>query len=263
MVKSNAFTGGVVEELQTVNDVGVGSASTNLYAAVDAVTVGSRGTSLIGNNVSYSSNAYNWLGNNIYFDAAGVLRASTGSAVAYYHQNLNLHYWYGEAAGATDRAVTTIPNMTLDTSGNLTVVGALAKGSGSFKIDHPLKPDTHYLVHSFTESPQADLYYRGRIALVNGQATVNIDAVTGMTEGTFEALCGDVQCLTSNETAFNQVRGTLVGNILTIECETASADTVSWLVIGERKDQHMLDTNWTDENGHVIVEPLKPESDAA
>jgi hypothetical protein len=29
------------------------------------------------------------------------------------------------------------------------------------------------------------------------------------------------------------------------------------MVIGERQDQHMLDTNWTDEHGKVILEPLK------
>jgi hypothetical protein len=29
------------------------------------------------------------------------------------------------------------------------------------------------------------------------------------------------------------------------------------MVVGERHDQHMLDTEWTDENGKVIVEPLK------
>jgi hypothetical protein len=31
------------------------------------------------------------------------------------------------------------------------------------------------------------------------------------------------------------------------------------LVIGERHDKHMMDTEWTDEQGRVIVEPLKPE----
>jgi hypothetical protein len=30
------------------------------------------------------------------------------------------------------------------------------------------------------------------------------------------------------------------------------------MAIGERQDQHMYDTDWTDENGKVIVEPLKP-----
>jgi hypothetical protein len=33
------------------------------------------------------------------------------------------------------------------------------------------------------------------------------------------------------------------------------------MVIGERKDKHMLDTEWTDDDGKVIVEPLKPTSE--
>ena len=30
------------------------------------------------------------------------------------------------------------------------------------------------------------------------------------------------------------------------------------MVIGERQDQHIIETDWTDENGKVIVEPEKP-----
>jgi hypothetical protein len=33
------------------------------------------------------------------------------------------------------------------------------------------------------------------------------------------------------------------------------------MVIGERKDKHMYDTEWTDDNGKVIVEPLKVNSE--
>jgi hypothetical protein len=139
-----------------------------------------------------------------------------------------------------------------------TVVGSLSKGSGSFKIDHPLKPDTHHLVHSFIEGPQADLIYRGKATLINGKVTVNVDAAAGMTEGTFAVLCREVQCFTSNESDWDAVRGVVAGNILTIECQNPnSSATVSWMVIGERKDKHMYDTEWTDENGKVIVEPLK------
>lgn len=142
-------------------------------------------------------------------------------------------------------------------TGDLDVSGALSKNSGSFKIPHPLKPETHKLVHSFVEAPQADLYYRGRVDLVGGKAQVNIDAAAGMTEGTFELLCRDVQPLTSNETSFSHVKSWVEGNVLFVESEeSTSTDTISWLVIGERKDQHMYDTGWTDENGHVIVEPL-------
>jgi len=55
--------------------------------------------------------------------------------------------------------------MIFKTDGSLTIGGALSKGSGSFKIDHPIKPETHHLVHSFVESPQADLIYRGKYLL--------------------------------------------------------------------------------------------------
>jgi len=149
----------------------------------------------------------------------------------------------------------------VDITGALDVSGALSKGSGSFKIDHPLptKTETHHLVHSFIEGPQADLIYRGRAELVDGTVTVNIDAAAGMTEGTFVVLCRDVQCFTSNETGWTAVKGSVSGNTLTITAQdNTCTDTISWMVVGERKDQHMIDTDWTDSEGHVIVEPEKP-----
>ena len=141
--------------------------------------------------------------------------------------------------------------------------GALSKSSGSFKIDHPLesKKDTHHLVHSFVEAPQADNIYRGVVTLVDGTATINLDTEAGMTEGTFVLLNTNTSCFTSNESDWDAVKGSVSGNILTISCQnTSSIATVSWLVIGERHDQHMIDTDWTDDNGKVIVEPLKGET---
>ena len=152
------------------------------------------------------------------------------------------------------------PRFNFARNGNLTVSGAVSKGSGSFRIDHPLpaKTSTHDLVHSFIEGPQADLIYRGKVDLVAGSATVNIDTAAGMTDGTFVLLCGDVQCFTSNEDGFTAVKGSVSGNTLTITAEADTCtDTISWMVVGERKDQHMVDTTWTDDNGKVIVEPLK------
>lgn len=142
----------------------------------------------------------------------------------------------------------------------LTSAGALSKSSGSFKIDHPIesKKETHYLVHSFIEGPQADLIYRGRATLVNGKATVNIDNESNMTEGTFVKLNTNTQFFLSNNTGFGEVKGSLLGNILTIEAKNnTSTDTISWMVVGERKDNHMIETDWTDENGKVIVELAK------
>ena len=146
-------------------------------------------------------------------------------------------------------------------TGALSCTGALSKGSGSFRIEHPLpsKSATHQLVHSFIEGPKCDLIYRGKVDLVDGKAFVNIDTDSAMTEGTFEALCATVQCFTSNESGWGAIRGKVVGNILTIEAQdAASTDNVSWMVIGERKDPHIMDTDWTDSNGRPIVEPLKP-----
>lgn len=145
-------------------------------------------------------------------------------------------------------------------TGNVSISGALSKGSGSFKIDHPLpaKTATHHLVHSFVESPQADNIYRGKIDLVDGSATVNIDTAAGMTEGTYVLLNTNTQCFTSNESGWTAVKGSVSGNTLTITAQdNTCTDTISWMIVGERQDQHMIDTDWTDDNGKVIVEPLK------
>ncbi len=167
---------------------------------------------------------------------------------------------YQKANGTTGEATLSVDYKGAEslsvTSSGLSVAGSLSKGSGSFKIDHPLKPDTHHLVHSFVEGPQADNLYRGKAQLVGGRATVNLDDAGRMSEGTFVALNGNLQCFTTNESGWTQVRGTISGNVLTIEAQdSACADMVSWLVIGERHDQHMIDTEWTDENGRVITEP--------
>ena len=143
------------------------------------------------------------------------------------------------------------------------VSGILSKSAGSFQIDHPLpeKKDTHYLVHSFVESPQANNIYRGRVTLENGTATINLDTESNMTEGTWVLLNRDPHVYTSNETDWDHVRGTVNGNILTIECQNPnSTATVSWLVIGERHDEFMMETIMTDENGRVIVEIEKNEN---
>ena len=197
-------------------------------------------------------------------DATGIVRIYLGSqtdklAASIRHTESNDRMFLqakGELHFQTGGTSTT---MTLNSSGDLDVTGALSKGSGSFKISHPLKPDTHHLVHSFIEGPQADNIYRGTVALVDGTATVNLDTAGRMTEGTFVALNGNVQCFTSNEQGWAAVRGSVSGNILTIEAQDATCtDAVSWLVIGERHDQHMIDTHWTDDAGRVITEPEKP-----
>ncbi|MBN2088312.1 hypothetical protein JW964_01805 [candidate division KSB1 bacterium] len=59
--------------------------------------------------------------------------------------------------------------------GNVYVSGNLTKGSGSFKIDHPLDPENKYLYHSFVESPDMMNIYNGNVVLdARGDATVEL-----------------------------------------------------------------------------------------
>ena len=143
---------------------------------------------------------------------------------------------------------------------DLIVDGNISKLTGTFKINHPLpsKENTHYLVHSFIEGPKSDLIYRGKVTLVSGMATVNIDSISNMTEGTFECLCRDVQCFTTNETGWSAVRGSISQNLLTIESQdNTCTDTISWMVVAERKDKAIIESSLTDEFGNLIVEPEK------
>lgn len=51
--------------------------------------------------------------------------------------------------------------------------GYLTKAGGGFKIDHPLKPESKYLNHSFVESPDMMNIYNGNVLLnTNGEAWV-------------------------------------------------------------------------------------------
>ena len=115
---------------------------------------------------------------------------------------------------------------------------------------------SHYLQHSFVEGPQADNIYRGKTTLVAGISTVNIDTASSMTDGTFVELNTDVQCFTTNETGWTPIKGSVSGNKLTILAQDNSCtDTISWMVVGERQDDHIKNkADWTDSDGKVIVE---------
>ena len=154
------------------------------------------------------------------------------------------HVWYD----APDTgAITTL--MTLNSSGNLTVTGSLSKGSGSFDIPHPVLEDKR-LRHSFIEGPYADLIYRGTVTLGTEPVTICMDEQYGMAEGTWKAL-------NTNPWSMVSASGKLVEWSLD-ECKltiTGDEGTVcQWMVIGERKDQHMIDTDSTDNDGRLILE---------
>ena len=177
-----------------------------------------------------------------------------------YHGN------YSQAGGTTitnKRGIWLVNCLDNYIGGDLEIGGALSKGSGSFRIPHPVVglSTTKDLVHSFIEGPQCDLIYRGKTDLVAGISTINIDTKVGMTEGTFVALNRDVQCFTTNETGWTNIKGSVTGNKLTIIAQdNTCTDTISWMVVGERQDDNIKESTLTDSDGNLIIEPDKKPS---
>ena len=157
----------------------------------------------------------------------------------------------------TDHTHTTVSG-----SFNLTAAGGgagnvNASGSKNFLINHPLESlrETTRLAHAAVEGPECNTIYRGKVDLVDGTATVNIDTNSRMTEGTFVALNQNVQCFTTNETGWTAIKGSVSGNLLTITAQdNTCTDTISWMVVGERHDQDIIDNRATDSEGRFIPE---------
>ena len=270
--QTNITSVGTLTSLTTSGDIVIdatdkirldGSASGNTYlseSSADVVTLTTEGL----DSFRFASS-----GGNPYIRLEA---GNTGVGAIQYYENDGgsgqVLHWQAGVRGADNKYyissnATIHTNYAIQCSGeDVTVGGALSKGSGSFKIDHPLSSmkDTHDLVHSFIEGPRADLIYRGSVELVAGYVQVDLDEAADMTEGTWELLCRDPQVFLQNDSGWAAVRGSVEGSVLTIDCaDTDSVDTVSWMVVAERQDQHMMETNWTDSNGRVIVEPEKPE----
>jgi len=134
-------------------------------------------------------------------------------------------------------------------SGNVQITGNLAKGGGSFKIDHPLDPENKYLYHSFIESPDMMNIYNGNITTdASGQAVVELPSY-------FEALNRDFRYQLSVIGTFAQaiVAEEISNNRFTIKT-SAPGVKVSWQVTGVRQDAYA--------NKHRIpVEELKNENE--
>jgi len=85
---------------------------------------------------------------------------------------------YGNASGATNNnygvyGTNTGTGYAGYFAGNFHITGTLSKGSGTFKIDHPLDPENKYLYHSFVESPDMMNIYNGNVVTdASGKATV-------------------------------------------------------------------------------------------
>lgn len=134
-------------------------------------------------------------------------------------------------------------------SGRVNVTGALSKGSGTFKIDHPLDPTNKYLYHSFVESPDMKNIYDGVVVLdANGQAEITLPEWFGALnkDYRYQLTCigGFAQVYISKEVANN--RFSIAGGTPGLK--------VSWQLTGIRKDPYA-------EKNRVQVEENKPENE--
>ena len=118
-------------------------------------------------------------------------------------------------------------------TGNLNVTGNIAKGGGTFKIDHPLDPQNKYLIHSFVESPEMINIYSGNIKTdANGYATVILPNY-------FEAANKDFRYQLTSIGSFAQaiIKEKVNGNKFVIQTNTPNVE-VSWQITAVRADKY-------------------------
>ena len=118
-------------------------------------------------------------------------------------------------------------------NGDISIAGNLSKGSGSFKIDHPLDPTNKYLSHSFVESPDMMNVYNGNVVLdENGEAWVELPEW-------FEALNSDFRYQLTCIGGFSPVyvADKIENNRFKIAGGSPNLE-VSWQVTGIRNDPY-------------------------
>lgn len=131
--------------------------------------------------------------------------------------------------------------------GKLVVTGSLAKGSGSFQIDHPLDPENKLLSHSFVESPDMMNIYNGIVPLnARGEAEVTLPEWFKALNGDFRYQLTAIGAPGPNLYIAEEIKD----NHFKIAGGRAGMK-VSWQVTGIRKDPYA--------NAHRIkVEEMKP-----
>ncbi len=131
--------------------------------------------------------------------------------------------------------------------GNVTVTGSLAKGGGSFKIDHPLDPENRFLLHSFVESPDMMNIYNGNVVTDDkGYAWVEMP-------DWFESLNRDFRYQLTVIGQFAQaiVADTMQDGRFRIRTDVPGVE-VSWQVTGIRQDA------WAEANRIPVEQDKSP-----
>ena len=143
--------------------------------------------------------------------------------------------------------------------GSLDVTSGFSANSKQFKIQHPLN-ENKWLYHTSTESPRADLIYRGTLQLQSGAGSASIDSASNMTNGTFNALTKNPQLFLQNNESFDRIKGYVQsGSVYVLSENQDSTASIDWSVIAERQDAEMLKSPLYDRNGKYKTENYKGE----
>lgn len=147
----------------------------------------------------------------------------------------------------------------ITTGADLTVTGALSKGSGTFDIKHPdpAKSETHRLRHSFVESPnRGDNIYRFKVSVSGGSCVVTLPNY-------FKYLNEDPQAWVNQKKGFG--RGYVEFSEDSFELFVDTPGEYDVLVIATRKDE-AAKKGWdplgleyeAHENPDLLVDEINP-----
>ena len=138
---------------------GVNTSATGAAHAVEGETASVTGTAIMGRAVSATGGTVGVWGQGQSLTGAGVYGVG-GQGVLGQAAALSPGGWGSAAAPRCRAGCNTDAGYFV---GRAHVTGALSKGGGAFKIDHPLAPEDKYLYHSFVESPDMKNIYNGNI----------------------------------------------------------------------------------------------------
>ncbi|MCP4546952.1 MAG: hypothetical protein GY835_10855 [bacterium] len=184
-------------------------------------------------------------GSGNYMGVWGYVGGSSGANYGVYGQATNSGT--GINVGVYGRASGGAYNYAGQFTGNVHVSGTLSKSAGSFKIDHPLDPESKYLYHSFVESPDMKNIYDGVVQLDNsGESWVELpdwfDALNGDFRYQLTCIGGYAQVYIAEEVTGNRFK--IAGGSPGLK--------VSWQVTGIRHDAYA-------EKHRIPVEEYKPD----
>jgi hypothetical protein len=188
---------------------------------------------------------------------AAAAGSATAGAVSYSFLNDNDCGMFRYNTNSIALATAGAGRLTIVADGTVNVPGTFTAGVKTFDIAHPIKGGDWRLRHASIEGPRNDLIYRGTVTLSGGTATVDLDTDSGMSDGTWEALCRNPWSMVAS--SGHLVEWSLSGKTLTITSDTADA-VCSWIVMAERHDDFLnsVDCPSCDDDGHFVTEYDSP-----